>query len=409
MISPADVLCNTQLTSCTIKFSAPGSDQGTGCFIHEISNNSIIKIFKMKVVNYAAWIPSHGAELEVADAPFPTDIADDEVIIKNKAVAVNPVDWKIQSAPQPIFNIEYPYILGSDVAGEVVGAGAAVEHLKKGDRVIGHALGLSSGSPAYGGFQLYPRLKAATVARIPEGIPFEQAVVLPLSVSTAAAGLYLKDTLGLRIPTAPSSIRGSGKWGTTGAAGEDGNKKETLLLWGGSSSVGSSVVQLAVASGYDVVTTASPANYEYVKSLGASLVLDYHNPDIVAILAGLLRASGTKLAGAYDAIGSDATVRASAAVVGLLGGGKVASVGAAPEDAGGDDVEVVRVSAPSLVSGAPEVVRAVWGEYVPAALEAGTLVPRPRELVVGRGLYFVQRGLDTNKAGVSAAKVVITL
>lgn len=61
----------------------------------------------MKVVNYAAWIPSHGAQLEVADAPFPTDIGDDEVVIKNKAVAVNPVDWKIQSAPEPIFNIKY--------------------------------------------------------------------------------------------------------------------------------------------------------------------------------------------------------------------------------------------------------------------------------------------------------------
>ena len=98
----------------------------------------------MKVVNYAAWIPSQGAQLEVADAPFPTDIADDEVVIKNKAVAVNPVDWKIQAAPQPIFDIKYPYILGSDVAGEVVGVGAAVRHLSKGDRVIGHALGFLS-------------------------------------------------------------------------------------------------------------------------------------------------------------------------------------------------------------------------------------------------------------------------
>ncbi|KAL1865504.1 hypothetical protein Daus18300_007149 [Diaporthe australafricana] len=354
----------------------------------------------MKVVNYAAWLPSPGAQLEVGDAPFPTDVADDEVVIKNKAVAVNPVDWKIQSAPQPIFDIKYPFILGSDVAGEVVRAGAAVSHLfSKGDRVIGHALGLSSGSAAHGGFQLYPKIKAATVARIPEDIPFEQAVVLPLSVSTAAAGLYLEDTLGLRLPKAPSSTSSSGP----------ATKKETLLLWGGSSSVGSSVVQLAVASGYGVVATASPANYDYVKSLGASLVLDYHNPDIVAILAGVLRASGASLAGAYDAIGSDATVRASAAVVAALGGGKVASVGAAPQDVGEKGVEVVRIGAANLVTREPEVARAIWGEYVPAALEAGTLVPRPRELVVGRGLYFVQNGLDTNKAGVSAAKVVITL
>ncbi|KAI3393809.1 hypothetical protein diail_3585 [Diaporthe ilicicola] len=368
----------------------------------------------MKVVNYAAWLPSHGAQLEVADAPFPTDVADDEVVIKNKAVAVNPVDWKIQSAPSPIFDIKYPFILGSDVAGEVVRVGAGVRHLKQGDRVIGHALSLSSGSAAHGGFQLYPKLRAATVARIPDGTPFEHAAVLPLSVSTAAAGLYLSDTLGLQLPKVPSSSSSSSSISSSSISGElrvlpGTAEKETVLLWGGSSSVGSSVVQLAVASGYGVVATASPANYDYVKSLGASLVLDYHNPDIVAILAGLLRASGTRLAGAYDAIGADATVRATAAVVGALGGGKVASVGAAPEDVGDRNVEVVRIGAANLVSREPEVARAIWGEYVPAALEAGTLVPRPRELIVGRGLYFVQRGLDTNKAGVSAAKVVITL
>lgn len=350
----------------------------------------------MKVVNYAAWIPSQGAQLEVADAPFPTDLADDEVVIKNKAVAVNPVDWKIQSATNPIFNIKYPTVLGSDVAGEVIQVGAGVKHLKKGDRAIAHALGLYAGSPAYGGFQLYPKVKAVTASRIPEDVPFEQAVVLPLSVSTAAAGLYLSDTLALGLPKVPAT------------GGVSGYKKETLLLWGGSSSVGSSVVQLAVASGYAVVATASPANYDYVKSLGATLVLDYHNPDIVAILTGLLEASGTRLVGAYDAIGSDGTVRSSAAVVGGLGGGKVASVGAAPEDVG-EGVKVVRIGAANLVSREPEVARAIWGEYVPAALEAGSLLPRPRELVVGRGLYFVQNGLDTNKAGVSAAKVVITL
>ncbi|POS79751.1 hypothetical protein DHEL01_v201846 [Diaporthe helianthi] len=370
----------------------------------------------MRVVNYAAWIPSHGAELEVTEAPFPTVLGDDDIIIKNQAAAVNPVDWKIQAAPQPIFNIQYPFILGSDVAGEVVGVGEGARHrFKKGDRVIGHALGLSSGEAAQGAFQLYPKLKAAAVSSIPDDIPFEQAVVLPLSISTAAAGLFLKQTLGLPIPKPPaataattSSCSSNSKWrATVGAEGK--KEKETILLWGGSSSVGSSVVQLAVASGYDVVATASPSNYAYVKSLGASLVLDYHNPDIVSILAGLLKASGTRLAGAYDAIGSDTSVRASAAVVSALGGGRVASVGAAPEDAGGDSVEVVRISASSLVAGAPEAVRAVWGEYVPAALKAGTLVPRPRELVVGKGLYFVQKGLDANKAGVSAAKVVITL
>jgi len=61
-------------------------------------------------------------------------------------------------------------------------------------------LGLGSGNSQYGGFQLYPRLKAVTVAKVPDDIPLWSAVVLPLSISTAAAGLYLKANLGLKFP-----------------------------------------------------------------------------------------------------------------------------------------------------------------------------------------------------------------
>lgn len=207
-------------------------------------------------------------------------------------------------------------------------------------------------------------------------------------------------TLGLDLPDVPG-------------APTHAKPKGTLLLWGGSSSVGASVVQLAVASGYSVVATASPANYAFVKSLGAAFVLDYHNPDIVGILTALLRGGGAPLVGAYDAIGSEATVRQSAAVVAGAGGagttGRVASVGVAPEDVGWKGVEVVRVGSSGIVSAEPRVARRVWGEYVPRALEAGVLKAAPRETVVGTGLYYVQGALDLNKRGVSAAKVVVSL
>lgn len=248
-----------------------------------------------------------------------------------------------------------------------------------------------------GGFQLYVKLKAVTVAKIPDSISYEAAAVLPLSVSTAAAGLYMKATLGLDLPDVPSSSTQSKE------------KKGVLLLWGGSSSVGSSVVQLAVASGYRVVATASPANYSFVKSLGASFVLDYHNPDIVGILSALLRGVGDELVGTYDAIGTEATVRQCAAVVSAVGGlgkGRIASVGVAPAVKG---VDVVRVGSSGIVSAEPGVAKRVWGEYLPAALEQGQLRPAPRESVVGTGLYYVQGALDLNKRGVSAAKVVVSL
>lgn len=360
----------------------------------------------MKYVNYAAWIPSPNTSLEVGTAPFPQPdgLADDELVIKNKAVAINPVDWKIQSSPDNRFGLSYPYILGEDVAGEVLYVGDGVKHLfAKGDRVLAYSMGISAGDAAYGGFQLYVKLKAIAAAKIPEGLNFEEVAVLPLSISTAAAGLYLTETLGLRLPRVP----------LTSVPFPLDSSKETLLLWGGSSSVGSSVVQLAVASGYNVVATASPSNYAYVKSLGASLVLDYHNPDIVPILIQLLQQSSTPtgqhaIVGAYDAIGTDITVRQTAAVLQALGGGKIASVGLAPTDVG-DKVQITRVSANNITTRQPEVAEVVWGKYVPAALKIGQLLPRPRELIIGRGLYYVQGGLDLNKKGVSAAKVVVTL
>lgn len=355
----------------------------------------------MKLVNYAAWIPAPNSQLEVGTAPFPDadDLADDELIVKNKAAAVNPVDWKIQSSPDNRFGLSFPYILGEDIAGEVLFVGQGVKHLfAKGDRVLANRVGFSAEGGAYGGFQLYVKVKAVLAAKIPNGLTFEEAAVLPLSISTAAAGLYLQSTLRLRLPRIPGSAEPISLAPRT----------ETLLLWGGSSSVGSSVIQLAVASGYNVVATASPANYGYVKSLGASLVLDYHNPDIVPILVQLL-AHQPGVVGAYDAIGSDVTVRQVAAVLAALGGGKIASVGAAPADLGNGSVQVARILSSRIATDEPNVAKTVWGEYVPTALQIGQLLPRPRELIVGKGLYYVQGGLDLNKKGVSAAKVVVSL
>jgi NADPH:quinone reductase-like Zn-dependent oxidoreductase len=84
--------------------------------------------------NQAAWIlEAKATPLKVDQAPMPTPDAD-QIVIKNKAVAVNPVDWKIQDSGYFIKN--YPNVLGTDVAGEVYQVGSNVKHLKKGDRVL---------------------------------------------------------------------------------------------------------------------------------------------------------------------------------------------------------------------------------------------------------------------------------
>ncbi len=96
--------------------------------------------------------------------------------------------------------------------------------------------------------------------------------MLPLSVTTAASGLFQKANLGLPYPSVDAK-----------------DVDETLLVLGASSSVGSSAVQLAVASGFTVIATASKKNHDYVRSLGASEVVDHSSPTVIDDLVGLLK------------------------------------------------------------------------------------------------------------------------
>lgn len=86
--------------------------------------------------NQAAWITEAKAnplKIDKADMPKPEA---NEVVIKNAAIAINPVDWKIQDYGMFVQN--YPFVLGTDAAGEVVEVGSDVKDFKKGDRVLSY-------------------------------------------------------------------------------------------------------------------------------------------------------------------------------------------------------------------------------------------------------------------------------
>lgn len=87
------------------------------------------------VTNKAAYLDEKGATLRVGEAPMPTP-GPGEVVIKNHAVAINPLDWHMQDAG--VFVKEWPAILGCDSAGEIYELGEDVTDFKKGDRVIGY-------------------------------------------------------------------------------------------------------------------------------------------------------------------------------------------------------------------------------------------------------------------------------
>jgi len=217
--------------------------------------------------NTAAWIPAKKAKLQVGPAPLPAPRAD-EILVTNRAVAVNPIDWVIQDTGSLIFRwITYPFVLGSDLAGEVTAVGSSVTRFAVGDRVLAHAVGVDKkrNSAAEGSFQEHTIALERMTCPIPDSMTYEDAAVLPLAVSTAACGLFQTDHLGLAHPGAQPTPTG-----------------QTVVIWGGSTSVGSNAIQLAAAAGYDVVTTASPTNHDYVQTLGAAQVFDHHSPTVIA-------------------------------------------------------------------------------------------------------------------------------
>jgi len=369
--------------------------------------------------NAAAWINAKHAKLEVGEAPYPTP-GEDQVVIRNHAVAINPLDWIIQVEGSLTYGwLNYPTVLGSDVAGEVVEIGKVVTRFHVGDRVLGHAVGTDkdSGSAAEGAFQQYTVVLERMASPIPDSMPFEDAAVLPLAVSTASCGLFEKNQLGLRYPTAGATPTG-----------------QTVLVWGGSTSVGSNAIQLAAAAGYEVITTASPRNFDYVKSLGAMQVFDYNSPTVVADIIATFH--GRTLAGAiaFGETGAASCVRIAAKCKGK----KFVAIASPPvsfdtlADGNRGRLERPRVTLRLIGSNvglqfasrsrrvstkyifgtslkANDVSTAIYRDFLPAALADGRYVTAPKPTVVGTGVGEFQHAMDIQLKGVSAAKVIVTL
>ena len=169
--------------------------------------------------------------LEIVDLPDPHP-GPGQVRIAVRAAGVNPSDWKKR---QGLMDEELPQTLGYEAAGVVDELGEGVADVAVGDRVFG----LSGAGAAQAELAVL-----SYYAPIPPSLDFPEAAALPAAIETATRAL---DQLGV--------VGGS-----------------MLLVNGASGSVGSAAVQLAVARGARVIGTASPANHDYLRSLGAEPV-----------------------------------------------------------------------------------------------------------------------------------------
>jgi NADPH:quinone reductase-like Zn-dependent oxidoreductase len=189
-------------------------------------------------------------------------------LVKIKSTAVNHLDLvKASGTLRQILPIDLPWIPGHEFSGIVEEIGGDVAAYAPGDAVFG-----TSGLGAYAEFLA---VKPATIVRKPSNLSFEEAASVPVASQTAWEGIFTHGYL---------------------------EKGQTILIHGGAGAVGAYAVQLASHAGATVIATASGDNEAYVKSIGASRVINYREAQFENVLR-------EKVDMVFDLIGGDTQKR----------------------------------------------------------------------------------------------------
>ncbi|KAG2074427.1 GroES-like protein [Suillus decipiens] len=182
---------------------------------------------------------------------------EDELLIQVYSAALNHADYKVEE--QEVIVEKYPVVLGQDIAGIVHEAGEGIKNFAKGDRVFSH----SWFSDDRAAFQQFALGVADFTAKIPNNLGYDEAATIPLTFDTASIGLYCSSEFGLGLT--PPWVEG----------GIRAYRGTPIVILGGSSAVGSYAIQLARLSGFSrIIATASLTHEKYLKSLGATHVLN---------------------------------------------------------------------------------------------------------------------------------------
>lgn len=209
----------------------------------------------------------------------------DEVLICTAAAGVNRADLMQRAGTYPLSG-GLTDVLGLEVSGTVVATGADVPHDLRGATVCALLPG--------GGYAEHVRVRAAHVTPVPDGVSVVDAGGIMEAAATVWSNLFM--------PTPPPP----GSW---------------LLVHGGASGIGAMAVQLAVAHGLHVATTVgSSENADFVRRLGAELVIDYRRDDFAEVLLD----QGVRPATVLDIVGADYLDRNLAV---LARGGRLAVIG----------------------------------------------------------------------------------
>ena len=337
--------------------------------------------------NVAAVIASKSARVTVTARPVPTP-SERQMLVRNRAIACNPVDWKIQE--WSLFVNKYPTVLGSDVAGEVVSVGPGVTHFAPGDRVTGYSGVYYNQDIDHGAWQTYTILPELGSSKLPPSMSFEQGAVFPMGMAAAAVALFHV----LAVPREQHPA----------------DSNEALIVWGAASSVGASAVQIARVFGWKILATASPQHHDWLRKLGATEIFDYRDPEVVAKIGQAAKDRGLVVRRALDPISAGSTLDLVPEALNAAGGsgGKIATV--VPRPVGKPEPEGVEIGLSAAVRHATdlkELGRWFFNDWLEKHLANGSVIPVPEIQIVDGGVSAAQKVFDQLKAGVSGKKLVV--
>ena len=351
-------------------------------------------------------------ELQARPTPQP---GPGELLVAVKSVALNPADGYMRD--QGLFIPTYPTVIGFDVSGLVleVGDNVPVSTIDKDPGpffqpgvtgVAAYAASVwKSCDPDYGAFQercLVPWQHALPL--LDENISWNQAATLPVA---AEVPLNAWDVMGIPQVGGPQKNKRQ--------------KRNAILVWGGSSSVGTMGVQSARLLREDhnsslaaVYATAGATNPEYVRSLGADRVFNYKEPQVVDAIVSAAREDGLVIRHCFLATGQldlCQTVLKSFFGDDQRRENRKAKIGSAPVIPP-DAKEVNGVEAIFVLPSTDEKERLAqfryWlGTWTRENLANGTIRPSPEPRTVGNGLGAINAGLDMLLRGVSCTKLVV--
>ncbi|KAG9091920.1 hypothetical protein FRC06_000325 [Ceratobasidium sp. 370] len=328
----------------------------------------------------ASLLPTKQGKLEVGTRAIPTPQGK-QALVKITAAAVNPVDWKI--VDYGLFIDEFPGVLGSDGAGIIESTGPEVTGFKKGDKIFFQGQYKPADAAT---FQQYALVDTEVIAKVPSNINDDQASTIPVASIASVVGLFQKS--GIDFPgTGPTA---TGK---------------SILVLGGSSSVGQFGIQLARIAGFSpIVTTASVQHTEFLKSLGATHVFD-RNVDAKT----LQEAFAGPVSLVLDAISVLSTQKLAVEVLTKSPTAPGAHfAGVLPLDASLQKELEGKVTVNNIFgsSHAFKDLSVPYWQVLSRWIEEGKIVPNHVQVVDG-GLSGVPQALDLSRKGVSGVKLVI--